>query len=621
MAINYQYDEISLFSIKSDLEGYSKETLRRDLSAAFSVAMMTFPQAMAYALIAGLPLSCGLFAAIFSTIIAATFGSSRQLVVGPSNALAILIQSAIAEVLFSFYRDATGQERELIAMQVLTQLMLLVGVFQLLVALFRLGRLAQFVSHSVIVGYIAGSALAIIVNQLQTFLGLPSLQGVYSLYQRSVYIVTHLTMVHLPTALIGLSSLVGLAILKKTRLPASIIIIAISGLSVHYLGLSSYTETDIFNPYQDEMIGKVPLIGDAEEIYGMLPTFSLPYFDTRIMNHLLPFAFAIAFLSVLETASVVKNLATSTGQRLALNQEIFGVSLANLFASCIGALPVCGNPSRSMLMYSSGGKTRLAAIINALFILAIMLALGFFVNRIPLTTLSALLLFNALVIVNMKQFFFCMKATRSDAFVLFTTLLSCIFFSLHIAFYIGVVLSITLYLKKASMPHLVECTFDDSGRIGNIDYVKNKPRTRIRMINVHGELFFGAADLFQTTLKTLAEDDDNTLVIILRLKNARDIDATACLALKQLYEFLKSTNRHLIACGLTEQSWEVLCDSGLVDLIGKENLFIYDERNPNQTVQRALCRAKALLKEPQPHRGQQEPSLQTVHYKVQDLKA
>ena len=115
------------------------------------------------------------------------------------------------------------------------------------------------------------------------------------------------------------------------------------------------------------------------------------------------------------------------------------------------------------------------------------------------------------------------------------------------------------------------------------------------MIKVEGELFFGAADLFQTALKAFAEDDNSTKVIILQLKNTRDMDATACLALQQLHDYLKKSNRLLICCGITPTLWEVLSDSGFVKLIGKENLYIFDEKHPHLYMQKSFHRAKRFL--------------------------
>ncbi len=618
---HYPHDDISFAPLKRDLEGYSWETFRADLFAGFSVSLVTMPQAMAFALVAGLPLSCGLLAAIFPAILAAAFGSSRHLVVGPNNATSILVQYGTSEVLYAFYLDVSGAQREMLALQILTQITLLVGLFQLVAALGKLGRLTQFVSHSVVVGYLVGTASAVILNQLFTFLGLSVPGQVYSLYDKATYILTHLSKIHVPTALIGLSSLILLIVLKRMhkKIPAGVIMLIAAGIAVHVLGLSNYSSDPLFD-ISAIRTTPVALVGDTGEVRDITPTLSLPFFNSGIINSLIPVAFAIALLTTLETTSVAKSLSATTGQRLSVNQELFGLGLSNLLSSFIGALPCCGSPSRSALNLADGGKTRFAAIYSALCLGAMVLIFGYYVKRTPLPALSAILLVSSLNIVNMKQFFLCLKATRSDAFVLIVTILSCIFFSLDVAFYIGIILSITLYLKKAAVPHLVECTFDDTGRIGSIDATKKREHKSIRVINVQGELFFGAADLFQTTLKSIAEDDNSTQVIILRLKNARDIDATACLTLQQLNDYIKGSGRYLLACGLTYQSWRVLCNSGIVEQMGKENLFILDEKNPHQSLQKAILRAKDLIEQHHALAAAKTPVVETASH-LAPLKA
>lgn len=604
MAINHHFEDISFSPLRKDITNYSWESFRQDAIAGLSVALLTVPQAMAYALLAGLPISCGFFAAIYSALAAAVFGSSRHLIVGPSNAIAILVQTGTAEILFTYYRDLTGLERDLVAVQILTQLTLLVGLMQVLAAVCKLGRLIQFVSHSVVIGYIAGTAIAMVINQLFTFLGLTRMQGVHSFYEKGAYLATHLQQAHWPTALIGLTSLLLLIALKRMnkRIPAGVITFIFAASVVYFFDLSSYgSDSHLVDPYSDEEVRKVQLVGDTGEVFDVFPAVAFPFFDTGIMNNLLPVAFAIALLSILEATSVAKSIAASTGQRLSTNQEILGLGGANLVSSLIGAMPISGSPSRSGVNFMNGAQTRFASILNSLFALMILFVLGFLVTRIPLAALSALLLVTAASIVNTKQLFLCLKATSSDALVLWITFLSCIFFSLDIAFYIGVVISITLYLKKAAIPQLVEYEIDDDGELKNLDFSKPQDHKAIRVIKVEGELFFGAADLFQTTLKTIAEDDTSTRVIILQLKNARDIDATGCLALQQLYDYLKGSDRYLIACGMTPQVWDVLSDSGLVELLGKENLFIFDEWHPHLHMQKALRRAKILaMRSPAP---------------------
>lgn len=603
MAINYQFDDISFSSFRNDISTYTRSLFRQDALAALSVALLTVPQAMAYALLAGLPISCGLLASIYSSLIAAAFGSSRHLIVGPSNAISILVQAGTSEVMFAYYRNLTGSERDVMAVLVLTQLVLLVAVMQLLAAVCKLGRLVQFVSHSVIVGYVAGTAIAITVNQLFPFLGVERMPGVHSFYERGAYLFTHLHNIHFPTALVGLGSFAMIILLKRIhkRIPAAILTFAMASLAVYFFDLASYpadVDSGLVDPYEEEGLRRVILVGDVGGSFDALPTLSFPYFDTGIMNELLPVAFALALLSVMETTSVAKSLAASSGQRLSINQEIFGVGFGNMVSAFVGGMPISGSSIRSALNFHNGAQTRFAAIFNAIFAGIIACTLGYFINLIPLSALAALLLISAASIVNPKQFFLCLKATSSDAFVLWVTLLSCIFFSLDIALYIGVVISVILYLKKAAIPQLVEYDIDDSGELVNLCYGKPQEHKCIRVIKVEGELFFGAADLFQTTLKSFAEDDNSTQVIILQLKNARDIDATVCLALKQLHDYLKGSGRHLVACGLTSHIWEVLSDSGLVEQIGKENLFLFDERHPHMHMQKAIHRAKQLAVQP-----------------------
>jgi len=471
---------------------------------------------------------------------------------------------------------------------------MLVGIIQILAAGCKLGRLTQFVSHSVIVAYIAGTAIAVVVNQLFTFTGIPNTPGGDSIYDKGFYFATHLSEIHWPTAIIGCGSLFLLLILKRIdrRIPAPLIALILAAVIVHLLANFSgpiTTEGGLQKYWQNVLV-----VGDTGNLSEILPRFAFPRFDMGLLNHLLPFAFAVALLNIMETTSIAKMLAASSGQRLSVNQEIFGIGIGNMVSSFIAAMPISGSASRSCFSYSLGAQTRMTAILTAVIVAFIIFCFSFLIMHIPLPALSALLLVTAVNIVNPRQFFLCLKATNSDAFVLWVTLISCIFLSLDVALYIGIVISITLYLKKSAVPQLVEYDIDDNGELHNLDYSTLHRHKTIRVIKVEGELFFGAADLFQTTLKTIAEDDTSTKVIVLQLKNARDIDATVCLALQQLHSYLKGSNRYLVACGLTPQIWDVLSDSGLIEEIGKENLFVFDERHPHLHMLKALQKARRL---------------------------
>lgn len=596
-SVSLYFDDISFSPLKNEIINYTRKDFRQDIMTGLSVALLSLPQAMTCALVAGLPLTCGIFAAIFATIIASCLGSSRFLLVGPSTSIAILIQSATSDVLFTLYRDVPIPDREILALHIMIQLAFLVGVIQLIAAVFKLGRLTQFVSHSVVVGYIAGTAVAITISQLFPFLGVPAFEGVHSLYTQAVYIISHLHVIHWPTAIVGLTSLIMLLLIKgiNKKIPAAVIMLICISVAVHLMGLSSYNAFGFLDLLDNIYVEDVTLIGDVVDVDPTIPHVDMPYFNGAVINKLLPVAFAIALLSILETVTVAKSMAASSGLPVSVNQEMMGISIANLCTSIIGAIPSAGSPSRSALLLNNGGRTRLAGIFNALWVAVFMLLFSYFITRIPLAALSAILLHNVVNIVNKQQFKLCVKATSSDAFVLWITLASCLFFSLDIAFYIGVIISITLYLKKSAVPQLAECSFDATGHVGSISHVEKHAKKQIRMINVRGELFFGAADLFQTTLKSIAEDDKHLRVIILRLKNARDIDATACMALQWLNQYLRSSDRQLIVCSLTQQNWEVLENSGTVVQMGQENIFLFDEANPHISEQWAIKRANEWI--------------------------
>lgn len=579
MRINQYFDEISLTPFAKEFQTYSFSFFGKDLAAGISVALLTLPQAIAYSLIAGLPLSAGFFAAIFSAMIAAFFGSSRFLIIGPSNAIAIMIQYGTGEILTSYYPNLVGTTRDFMAIQIMTQIALLIGIIQISIASLRLGRLIQFVSQSVIVGYVLGCAVTIIINQLDVILGIPHLPGLHSLFTRGTHIITQMGKINWATAAIGAGSLFLILFFKKwdRRIPGAAIAFIGGAALVYLTGLS-----------------EVRSIGDTGDVSALMPYMVLPFFEASMINDMLPISFAIALLSILETCSVSKSAAATAGQRVCITQEIFGLGLGNLVSSIVGGMPISGSTSRTTLNQESGAETRFAAIFAAFFVGFILYFFSDFVVHIPLAAIAALLIVTAFSIVKKDHLALCLKATRSDALVFWITFLSCIFLSIDLAFYIGIIISISLYLNKSAVPQVQQYNVDITGKLKNLKFCNENEIGKIQFIKVKGELFFGAADLFQTTLKSIAEDDRNTRVIILQLKNARDIDATVCLAIGQLFEYLKSSGRHLIMSGLTPQVWEVLSNAGIVAQFGKDNLFTIDDQQPHLYMDRVMARAKEL---------------------------
>ncbi|WP_098039042.1 SulP family inorganic anion transporter [Estrella lausannensis] len=594
MASRHYFDDIAFTSLREDLEGVSKGSLRSDLMAAFTVALLTIPQTLAYALVAGLPLSTAIYSAIFSAAIASFFGCSRHLVVGPSNAIAIMLQAGLADVMQGDMRATSGWEREMLQVELLAQLAFLVALLQGGFAFFKLGRLTNFVSHSVVVGYLLGVAFAVIVTQGYVLLGIPSPEGGATVYEKARALVSGLKDTHFSTLLIGCLSLFTLVGIKKwdSKLPAGAIMIAFVSLFL-FLEKTIVVLSAEDMEWMDDDLFQIAVVSDTAMLTQLTPHLFLPDFNLKVLNQLLPFAFAIALIGILESSSIAKSIAASSGQRLSINQETLGLSVGNLVSSLFGAMPISGSPTRSALNYSSGAKSRFAAILCSLIVASIMLLFVGLIGYIPLAALAALLIVSTPRIVDPAQLRLCLRATRSDAAVLWITFISCLFFDLNVAFYIGIALSITLYLKKAAIPELLEFTIDEKGSLRQIQQRERK-ENRIRIVKVEGELFFGAAELFHTTLKGLAQGGERK-AIILQLKNARDMDATSCLALRQLASHLKSKGHALFACGMTAEVWQVFLDSAIADEMGRGNLFPFDPANPNRHMQLAWERANAFV--------------------------
>lgn len=593
MKILFTNHDISLRPLIEDIRYSRWSTLRADLIAGFNVALLTMPQVVAYALMAGLPLTSGLFGSIFATIFAALLGSSRHLIVGPTNTIAILVLTSTAGILYTQYRDVVGVEREQLSLQIVTQLTLLVGLFQLIAAFGGLGRLTQFVSYSVVVGYMTGTAVALAVNQLFILCGIDTPEMPLSVYQNAAYLITHIGKTQAVTLLVGLSCLLFLIYTRRpgSRIPAA-------GITLATTATFFYLLREFPDLAQGLPLEQVKLVGDAGNVADMTPRFVWFQFDMGMLNLLFPTAVAIALLGMLEANAIGKTAAAKSGQQLNVDQEIFGLGVGNLISGLVGAMPSSGSPSRTGLNYDSGAHTRFAAVFGGCTLFLLVFLFGRAISYIPLTAFAALLVVTAFGLVDRKQFLLCLRANRTDAYVLITTVVSCLIFSVDIAFFIGIGLSITCYLNKAATPYLVEHLVDESGDLLGTERPGATRDKEIRIISVQGELFFGAADLFQTTLKALAAGDQRTRVLILRLKHARDVDATACVALQQLNRYLKESGRHLVGCSITNSVWEVLCNSGVADEIQRENLFLYNPSEPHLSVRRAWQRARELAEMP-----------------------
>jgi SulP family sulfate permease len=387
------------------------------------------------------------------------------------------------------------------------------------------------------------------------------------------------------TAGVGVASLLLMILIRKLRprWPEGLIVLGIGGaLSLGY-NLAAF---------------QVPLVRDVGDVVGYMPIFvGFPTNEAglALIPQLASVAFAAAILGMLETVSISKSLAARSGQKINANQELVAMGAGNLAATAFGAMPGSSSFVRSAVCYEAGAKTQLASIFSSGIVLALLVATAAAVGVIPVASLAAYLILIAIRLVNWEQIRITRRATRSDGVVFWVTLVAALFLQLDTAVYVGIGTSLVLFLRKASAPSLVEYGFNDQGQLAQLEDRGKRRDAAISIVHVEGELFFGAADLFQEQVRYLA-DDDQIRVVILRMKNARHLDATTVLSLLQLHDYLRKTQRHLLISGINEEVETVLRRSGAYRKIGGENIFPA-EANLTMSTKRALLRARALLEE------------------------
>jgi len=546
---------------------YTTGDLRADLPASLTVALMNVPQAIAYATIAGLPPVYGLYASIVLTLICSLLCNSQHLISGPTNAISLVVAGALITA-----GNPTVQANPLAAVILLT---FMVGCIQLGFGLLKVGNLAQFISRSVLIGFTSGAGLLIALNQVPVFLGL-TLPPVHHLLARFSETFRHFNEVNFYALGLGTGTLILLFAGKRwlPRWPTALITMALAGAVVWALDL------------QEKGV-KI-----ASELPASLPHFALPFFDLGVLADLAGPAIAIALLGCVESLSIAKSISLFSGQKMNNNQDFVGLGVSHIIGSFFQCMPGCGSFTRSALNFSAGARTRYAGVFCAVWVAILLLLLAPLAKTIPTAALAGLLIYLGIGLINIEHIRSAVFATKSDATVLLLTFFCTLFLHLDTAIYIGVLASLVLFLRKASAPHLVEYNMDDDS-MREIRNPADREHPEISIIHVEGELFFGAAEMFEEQVRQLARDK-NIRVVILRLKNARHMDATAVHAMDGLHRFLSQDNRLLLVSGAPDDVMRVMHRSGLIDRIGKENVFPAEE-NLTVATRRALLRAKEFL--------------------------
>ncbi|SKA77285.1 sulfate permease, SulP family [Prosthecobacter debontii] len=430
---------------------YTPKRFKSDLKAGTSVALLDIPQSMAYAAIAGLPLQFGTTCSAVGGIIGALFINSRFTVLGPSNATAFMI--------FSYFAADAHLDR----VGMMPLLVFMVGTLLLIGSFLKVAELAQYISRAVMVAYVTGAALLIMANQSGNVLGISSRVETEDgqVFQPRTFpgivwqLLKRLDQCHWESLTIALLTAAIYWGVRKFRPTWPSLVLALVGASVAGLGMKSLNL-------------HVPTFQDAQFTWlDLLPPF--PDFTSQRFlsdfSRLFGLAVALAFLATLECSSMSKMLAGLKGLRVDANQDMFGLGMANLSCAYLSGMPCSCSLTRSVLNFSSGARTPVAAMINGSVCLVGALTLGSAVAYLPRAALAMLIICVVVSIIQKRHILICLQATGSDAFTFLLTLAATLMVPLHVAIFTGVGVSLMLYLRKASRPSLVEYEFNQEGHL------------------------------------------------------------------------------------------------------------------------------------------------------------
>ncbi len=570
-----------------ELRHYSWPKARKDLIAGATLTLVSIPQAIGFSLILGLPPMVVILSVVVGGFVSALFFSSYHHVFGPTTSVSLITAATITA------NADLVDKLALHPLQLAAYLALLIGIMQFVAGLFSFGEVTKFISRSVVVGYTAAIGVLLMASQLGNAMRFHSTPGenLYQAIEETLKAAAHGTFSWwaIGIALLTLGIFIGL---KRWRpsWPEALIGLVFLGIASH---IFAYLHPAMPLPFR--------IVKDEGVLAAVLPQLAhLPSFHTQyiVIHRLASTALAIAIIGMLEASAITTSLAAKSGQHLDSNQELMGMGAGNIAAGLFGVTPGSSSFTRSAVNYQSGANSQLSSMLSSVSVLLILLFMTPVFNYIPVAALAAHLMRIGYKLINRPQIRIATRSTRSDAIVFFATLGAALFFKLDTAIYIGIGVALALFLQKTSRPTLAEYSFTESGALAELPDRSRRSHPQISIIHVEGELFFGAAEIFQSHIRQLAEDH-NICVFILRMKNARHLDASTMMALESLHDYLRKTDRYLLISGCSQDVIRVLRNSGLLKYIGEENIFP-TETNPTVSTRRALLRARELLPEKEP---------------------
>ncbi len=540
----------NFFPIFEWLPHYNKSWLTGDLSAGLTVGVMLIPQGMAYSMLAGLPPIYGLYAATIPLILYAIFGTSRQLAVGPVAMVALLIANGVGQI-------AEVGSTDFIRLAIILALM--VGLIQLLLGLFRLGFMVNFLSHPVISGFTSAAALIIGLNQLKHLLGLDIARSnhIHSILYQAF---SNISMVHLSTFILGTVGILSIVLIRRwnKRIPGPLVAVVIGIGAVSYFGL--------------DMTG----VAIVREVPSGFPAPFVPTFSWIEIQNLLPTALTISLVGFMESIAVAKAIqAKHKDYKLDANQELIGLGMANIGGAFFRSFPVTGGFSRTAVNDQAGANTGLAAIISAVLIVLTLLFLTPLFYYLPKAMLAAVIMVAVFGLIDFKEAIHLWKNDRKDFVMLMVTFMSTLVAGIEEGIAIGVLLSLAVIVFKSAYPHTAIL-----GRIPGTDTFRNMKRfpeaievEGVLIFRFDAQLFFANANVFRKSIDDAIMDRGNVNLIIINAEAINALDSSAIHMLSDLIDDLNRMEIKLVFSGIKGPVRDIMTKNKMVDKLGPESFF------------------------------------------------
>lgn len=521
----------------TSLKNYNRSQFIKDVTAGIIVAIIALPLSIALALASGVGPEAGIFTAIVAGFVISALGGSSVQIAGPTAAFATIVAGIVAK---------NGMDGLIIAT-------ILAGVFLILMGLCHFGSLIKFIPYTITTGFTSGIAVTIVIGQLKDFFGISYPDGVKPIEttEKLKAFFENFSAFSLDALIVGGVSLAILIlapyVLKKV--PGSLPAVIVGILMVKFLPL------------------KVATIGNLYTISNSLPTLHIPSMNLSMIGDALPNAFTIAVLAAIESLlSCVVADGMINGKHRS-DMELVAQGAGNIASALFGGIPATGAIARTAANIKNGGRTPIAGIVHSITLVIVLVVLMPFAGMIPMPTIAAILFVVAYNMCQWRTFVHLIRtAPKSDIIVLLTTFILTVVFDLVVAIEIGMVLACLLFIKRMSEEtHVDSWTYVDDDTPDVDEHLRRLP-LQIRVYEITGPLFFGAADAIEHIVVK-----DFTTCLILRMRSVPALDSTALNALQNLTKVCESKGITLVFSHVNEQPMKVMVKSGFVDLVGKEN--------------------------------------------------